>query len=179
MDTRRFSQPTVALRVRSAPDHDGDWRYSDAVTGDPQEPEEAVAALAAALVAVDPEASAGEVVARFPTFLDGWARLGQLACARGDAVAAYAFARTGYHRGLDRLRKHGWGGTGLVRWAQPGNRGFLRSLQLLLVAAAALGELDESARCRSFLIDLDPDDGLGVAGYPEVPGPDWRRPPFP
>jgi hypothetical protein len=80
---------------------------------------------------------------------------------------------------LDRLRKHGWGGSGLVRWSQPDNRGFLRALHLLLVTAAALGELDESARCRTFLLDLDPDDGLGVAAYPAVPGRDWCVPAFP
>jgi hypothetical protein len=58
----------------------------------------------------------------------GWARLGQRALEEGDAVAACAFVRTGYHRRLDRLRAQGWGGVGTVRWAQPSNRGFLRSL---------------------------------------------------
>ena len=144
----------------------------------PDEPADALAELAAALAAVSAELAVRDVVAHHPAFLDGWARLGQLAYGRGDHVAAYAFARTGYHRGLDQLRKHGWGGTGLVRWSQPANRGFLRALQLLLIAAAALGETEESARCRGFLLDLDPDDALGVCAYPEVPGPEWRPPPF-
>jgi hypothetical protein len=117
-----------------------------------------------------------EVVRRWPAFLDAWARLGQRALEDGDPVAAYAFARTGYHRGLDRLRAHGWAGVGMVRWAQPANRGFLRSLHLLLLAAARLGEEEEAERCRRFLLELDPDDGLGVAAYPSPPGTDVGTP---
>lgn len=99
----------------------------------------------------------------YPSYLDGWARLGQAAYLGGDAVSAYAFARVGYHRGLDRLRRQGWGGTGQVRWSEAGNRGFLRALHLLMVASAAIGEEDEELRCRQFLIDLDPEYGLGLA----------------
>lgn len=117
-----------------------------------------------------------EVLRRWPALLDGWARLGQRALAEGDPVAAYAFARTGYHRGLDRLRAHGWAGVGMVRWAQPTNRGFLRSLHLLLMAAARIGEVEEAERCRRFLLDLDPDDGLGVAASPARPGTDFDVP---
>jgi hypothetical protein len=143
----------------------------------PRESEEADAALAAALTAKS-DAALREVVARWPDHLDAWARLGQWRLAAGDLVMAYACARVGYHRGLDRLRRHGWGGTGTVRWSEPGNRGFLRALQLLLVTAAALGEVDESVRCRSFLLELDPDDGLGAAAYPEVPDASWAAPPL-
>jgi hypothetical protein len=64
---------------------------------------------------------------------------------------------------LDRLRRQGWGGTGQVRWSEAGNRGFLRALHLLMVASAAIGEEDEELRCRQFLIDLDPEYGLGLA----------------
>jgi Protein of unknown function (DUF3151) len=117
-----------------------------------------------------------EVLRRWPALLDGWARLGQRALADGDAVAAYAFARTGYHRGLDRLRAHGWAGVGRVRWAQPTNRGFLRSLHLLLLAAARIGEVEEAERCRRFLLELDPDDGLGVAAHPAPMGADVEIP---
>jgi len=145
----------------------------------PPEPAEAEVALEAALRDPDRGSALRAVVARWPAFLDGWARLGQATLATGDLAAAYAFARVGYHRGLDRLRKHGWGGVGLVRWAQPTNRGFLRSLQLLLVTAAALGELEESTRCRQFLLDLDPDDALGISAYPETPGPGWQPPSLP
>lgn len=141
----------------------------------PDEPAEATAALRAALDARGPQRAAllRDVAARHPSLLEAWARLSEQSLADGDAVAAYACARVAYHRGLDRLRKNGWGGTGLVRWARPGNRGFLRGLHALLAAAAALDERDESARCRAFLLELDPDDALGVAAYPEVPGPDW------
>jgi hypothetical protein len=66
---------------------------------------------------------------------------------------AYAFARTGYHRGLDQLRRSGWRGTGPIPWEHEPNRGFLRSLHALGEAAAALGEDDEAARCRAFLRD--------------------------
>lgn len=145
----------------------------------PPEPAEADAALAAALAAPDRFVALRAVVSRWPAHLDAWARLGQFVYGEGDLVGAYAFARVGYHRGLDRLRRHGWGGTGLVRWERPTNRGFLRALHLLLVVAAGLGELEESARCRRFLLDLDPDDPLGVAAYPEVPGPDWVPPALP
>lgn len=141
----------------------------------PEEPAEALAALDAAMASPDTAAALRDVVARWPAFLDGWARLGQQAWRDGEPTATvYACARVGYHRGLDRLRKHGWGGVGLVRWAQPSNRGFLRALHLLMVAAAALGEMDEAQRCRQFLLDLDPDDGLDVAAVPETPGPDWK-----
>ncbi|HVB14399.1 MAG TPA: DUF3151 family protein [Candidatus Dormibacteraeota bacterium] len=105
---------------------------------------------------------------QYPAFLDGWARLAEAAYAGGDPVACYAFARVGYHRGLDRLRRSGWGGTGQVLWAEPSNRGFLRSLFLLMLAAASIGEEDEASRCRQFLLDLDPDDGLGVGARPTV-----------
>jgi Protein of unknown function (DUF3151) len=144
----------------------------------PDEPAEADAAVAGALRADDPGSALRAVLRRWPAHLDGWARLGQVELRRGDTIAAYACARTGYHRGLDRLRRHGWAGVGLVRWSQPGNRAFLRALQLLLVTAAAIDEVDESERCRRFLLDLDPDDGLGAAAYPEAPGAGWEPPPL-
>ncbi len=141
----------------------------------PAEPAEAVEALEAALGSPDVAAGLRDVVARWPAYLDGWARLGQQAWRDGEHPAiVYACARVGYHRGLDRLRRHGWGGTGVVRWAQPSNRGFLRSLHLLLVAAAAIGEEDEAVRCREFLLELDPDDGLDAASIPAAPSRDWR-----
>jgi hypothetical protein len=71
-------------------------------------------------------------------------------------VASYAYARTGYHRGLDQLRRAGWRGTGPIPWEHAPNRGFLRSLYALGRAAAALGEDDEAERCRAFLHDASP-----------------------
>ncbi|CAN5713190.1 hypothetical protein BH24ACT14_BH24ACT14_20860 [soil metagenome] len=103
------------------------------------------------------------LVRKQPTFLEAWAHLGAWALEEGDPVAAYAFARTGYHRGLDRIRKAGWGGQGPVPWRHEPNRGFLRSVHVLMRAAAEIGEMNEAERCRQFLTQLDPDDELGVA----------------
>src|SRR3954465_10644573 len=119
------------------------------------EPPEALAALAEALALpeADRRAAVSAAVARWPRFLDGWARLGQLA---RDDVEAYAAFRVGYHRGLDRLRANGWRGSGYVRWAHPENPGFLRALWGMEHAAGAIGETDEEERCRMFLHQLDP-----------------------
>ncbi len=116
----------------------------------PAEPPDAVIRLSAAQSRDDVAA----VVARFPTFLNGWARLGALA---RDDIEAYAYFRVGYHRGLDRLRQAGWRGSGYVRWEHETNRGFLRALDGLRGAAAAIGEDDEAERCALFLRQLDPD----------------------
>ncbi len=148
----------------------------------PPEPTDAVDALGVALATADAarrQEALLRVAGEHPAFLDAWARLSELSLASGAAVPAYAFARVAYHRGLDRLRREDWGGTGLVRWAEPTNRGFLRGLHALLAAAAALGEGDESARCRAFLLELDPDDALGIAAYPDVPDPGWVPPELP
>ena len=86
------------------------------------EPADALAALDAALARSNPrtgEPRWRDVVARWPRFLDAWARLGELA---RDDVEAYAYFRVGYHRGLDRLRQSGWRGSGYVRWRHPTNR---------------------------------------------------------
>jgi hypothetical protein len=93
------------------------------------------------------------VVASAPRCLAGWATLGDLA---RDDVEAYACYRVGYHRGLDALRANGWRGSGYVRWAEPSNHGFLRSLAGLARLAERIGESDEGERCRLFLLQLDP-----------------------
>ncbi|MDP9005701.1 MAG: DUF3151 domain-containing protein [Actinomycetota bacterium] len=120
-----------------------------------EEPAVALAALEEALAAPAEHrrGAVSAVVARFPRFLDGWARLGDLA---RDDVEAYACYRVGYHRGLDRLRQAGWRGSGFVRWRHPANRGFLRALEGLARQAAAIGEDDEAERCLQFLAQLDP-----------------------
>lgn len=120
------------------------------------EPAEALAALDAALGAGADRrrAEVATVVARWPRFLDAWARLGE---SGRDEVEAYAAFRVGYHRGLDRLRQNGWRGSGFVRWAHPTNRGFLRALAGLAAAAERIGEHDEAERCQVFLRQLDPD----------------------
>lgn len=105
------------------------------------------------------------VAATNPAYLDAWARLAEWSLDNGDPVTAYAYARTGYHRGLDAIRRAGWGGQGPVPWRHEPNRGFLRSVNGLMHAAFTIGELDEAARCRDFLLELDPDDALGVRDF--------------
>ncbi|MGA2827041.1 MAG: DUF3151 domain-containing protein [Streptosporangiaceae bacterium] len=105
-----------------------------------------------------------DVAARFPSSSAAWAALAEWAFGRGEVVAAYAYARTGYHRGLDQLRRAGWRGNGPVPWEHEPNRGFLRSLHMLGASAAAIGEDDEAARCRQFLAESSPEAAkeLGV-----------------
>lgn len=93
------------------------------------------------------------VVREFPTSSLTWAVLADQAWAEGRVVESYAFARVGYHRGLDALRRSGWKGHGPVPWEHEPNRGFLRCLNALRRAAAAIGEEDEATRCALFLRD--------------------------
>ncbi len=93
------------------------------------------------------------VAAENPACLAAWATLAERALDRQDWVTAYAFARTGYHRGLDQLRRSGWKGHGPIPWEHEPNRGFLRSLHALGRAAGAIGEADEEQRCAEFLRD--------------------------
>ncbi len=104
------------------------------------------------------------VAAAHPACLAAWAALADAAMARGEPVMSYAFARTGYHRGLDQLRRAGWRGNGPVPWEHEPNRGFLRSLHALGRAAAALGEQDEAGRCRAFLADCSPQAAAALNG---------------
>ena len=97
------------------------------------------------------------VAARWPACLRAWGRLGDAAMAESRSVDAYAYYRVGYHRGLDRIRRAGWRGTGTVPWEHDGNRGFLSCLAGLSAAAGELDELDESRRCLAFLEQLAPD----------------------
>jgi hypothetical protein len=121
------------------------------------------------LLPSDPAADAGdlapaELAARFPTSSAAWATLAEDAFADNQVVAAYAYARTGYHRGLDQLRRNGWKGSGPVPWSHVPNRGFLRCLHTLAKAADAIGESDEAARCAHFLRDCDPAAADALAG---------------
>src|SRR5215469_3495165 len=67
-------------------------------------PEEAEA-TAARSSGADP----ASVAWKFPSFCAAWADLAEQAMTKEppDPVAAYAYARTGYHRGLDQLRRAG------------------------------------------------------------------------
>lgn len=107
----------------------------------------------------DPATIAG----RHPESALAWAMLAEAALAAGSTVEAYAYARTGYHRSLDQLRRAGWKGAGPVPWRHEPNRGFLRSLAALSRAAEQIGETDEQQRCEQFLRDSSPEaaDALG------------------
>ena len=113
---------------------------------------------------VDPataELQAGEapaaVVRRHPASPSAWAAFADQARDQGaDDVTVYAYARVGYHRSLDLLRRNGWKGHGPVPWEHEPNRGFLRCLATLALSARAIGETDEWDRCSSFLRDSSP-----------------------
>lgn len=105
------------------------------------------------------------VAADHPTASLAWAYLAEKALRAADedserinphVIAAYAFARTGYHRGLDLLRRNGWKGFGPVPWSHEPNRGFLRSVGALARAAQTIKETEEYARCLDLLADCDP-----------------------
>jgi hypothetical protein len=98
-----------------------------------------------------------DVAARYPASSLPWAILADEAYAEGRTVESYAFARTGYHRGLDALRRNGWKGAGPVPYSHEPNRGFLRALNALGRAAASIGEIDEAERVAKFLKDSDPE----------------------
>ena len=126
----------------------------------PDAPADATAALDAAVAlpaGPDRAGALAATAARWPRLLAAWATLAGDALEAGRPVEAYAYARVGYHRGLDALRGAGWRGSGYVRWRAPSNRGFLTALDALRGAAAAIGEDDEATRCELFLVQLDPD----------------------
>jgi hypothetical protein len=107
-------------------------------------------ARASLLAGGDPRDAAREN----PASSYAWALLAEHALAEtGDPVAAYAYARTGYHRGLDALRRAGWRGRGPIPADHEPNQGFLRALLALHEAAEAIGEDDEAERCATFLAD--------------------------
>jgi hypothetical protein len=108
----------------------------------------------AALAANAPVAS---VVAAHPSSSLAWALLADEAWDRGATLESYAYARVGYHRGLDSLRKAGWRGAGPVPWSHEPNRGVLRSLFALRRAAIAIEEPGEPERLTDFLNGADPE----------------------
>jgi hypothetical protein len=118
----------------------------------PENPDAEAAVVAASLGNSAPE----DAAAAFPSVSGVWAVLADRAFAEGEVIASYAYARTGYHRGLDALRRNGWKGHGPVPWSHEPNQGFLRCLNALARAASEIGEADEAARCAQFLRDCDP-----------------------
>jgi Protein of unknown function (DUF3151) len=101
--------------------------------------------------------SPGAVVRRHPASPFAWAALADQARDQGaDDLTVYAYARVGYHRSLDLLRRNGWKGHGPVPWEHEPNRGFLRCLATLALSARAIGEDEEWQRCSEFLRDSSP-----------------------
>lgn len=102
-------------------------------------------------------AAPADVVRRHPDSPVAWAALADQARGSGaDDVTVYAYARVGYHRSLDLLRRNGWKGHGPVPWEHEPNRGFLRCLAQLALSARAIGETHEWERCSAFLRDSSP-----------------------
>lgn len=102
---------------------------------------------------LDEGVAAADVAAAHPTSSLAWAVLAESALDEGRTIEGYAYARTGYHRALDSLRRNGWRGQGPVPWSHEPNRGFLRALAALARAAGEIGEDDEHERCTQFLRD--------------------------
>lgn len=108
---------------------------------------------------------AEDLAAAFPKEQLPWAILAEEALADGRTLEGYAYARVGYHRGLDALRGHGWKGHGPVPYSHEANRGFLRALAALGRAAAQIGEMDEAARIEKFLDDSDPQAATQIEAH--------------
>jgi hypothetical protein len=121
-------------------------------------PEDTAAAAVAAGQA--PES----IAANFPGSSLAWATLAEQAREEGATIQGYAFARVGYHRGLDALRRNGWKGHGPVPWSHVPNRGFLMCLYELSLASTAISETDEAERTATFLRDSSAEaaDALGL-----------------
>lgn len=122
------------------------------------EPEVAVSASLAEGVPAE------QLVRKYPESPLAWAELAEEADAAGREIEAYAFARVGYHRGLDRLRKSGWRGAGPVPWSHEPNRGVLRALYALRRAAGTIGETSEVERLTEFLDGADPEAIAAIEG---------------
>lgn len=129
----------------------------------PEDP--AAAAVADAMGPHDgtPTAQALAAVAvRYPASALAWALMSDVALEEGRIVEAYAFARTGYHRSLDQLRRAGWRGQGPVPWSHEPNRGFLRSLAALSRASEQVDDTEEASRCANFLRESSPEGAAAL-----------------
>ena len=98
-----------------------------------------------------------DVAHDLPASCLAWAELSDEAFSEGRLVDSYAYARVGYHRGLDALRQAGWRGVGPIPYSHEVNRGFLHALYNLGRAAAGIGESEEAHRIEKFLRDSDPE----------------------
>jgi len=86
-----------------------------------------------------------------------WAARAERELAEGDPIVAYAYARTGYHRSLDRLRANGWKGWGPVPATHEPNQAVLKAIAMLALASKRIGDDAEYDRCRQMLSDADPE----------------------
>jgi hypothetical protein len=121
-----------------------------------------------------------ELVCRHPASSLAWALLAEDSLAahtREADVVAYAFARTGYHRGLDSLRRAGWRGSGPIPWEHEPNRGFLRALHALSIAAERIGDTAEQERCAQFLRDSSETAYLTLTGQSTGSAPEGEDTP--
>lgn len=105
-----------------------------------------------------------DLAAKHPTSSQVWAILADEAFDEGRTIESYAYARVGYHRGLDALRRSGWRGAGPIPWEHVPNQGFLRALYALGRAAAAIGESEEVDRITKFLNESDPQAKVAIEG---------------
>lgn len=110
----------------------------------------------AVVEALESGSTPAQAAAALPAASLGWALLAAEAWDRQAVIESYAYARVGYHRGLDALRGAGWKGAGPVPFSHEPNRGFLMCLHALGRAAAAIDEVGEAERCQQFLSDCDP-----------------------
>ncbi|WP_373195400.1 DUF3151 domain-containing protein [Mycobacterium marinum] len=99
--------------------------------------------------------SMGDLLGPDPILLPPDSEAEQKLLADESPATVYAYARTGYHRGLDKLRRNGWKGFGPVPYAHESNQGFLRCVAALARAADSIGETDEYRRCLDLLDDCD------------------------
>ena len=75
---------------------------------------------------------------------------------RAARSRAYAFARTGYHRGLDALRRSGWRDTARCPGSTNPTRVSCAPCTPWAWPPQAIGEQDEAERCAQFLQDASP-----------------------
>jgi Protein of unknown function (DUF3151) len=121
-----------------------------------------------------------DLVCQHPASSLGWALLAEESLGqqtRDGDVAAYAYARTGYHRGLDALRRAGWRGSGPIPWEHEPNRGFLRALHALAVASERIGDTAEQERCAKFLRDSSETAHMALTGQSAGPDSEGRDTP--
>ena len=93
------------------------------------------------------------VAAAIPTSCLAWAELAEDGAGRWRDDRGVRHARTGYHRGLDALRRNGWKGHGPVPWEHGPNQRVPAALNALGLRRRADQETAEAERCRAFLAD--------------------------